>query len=463
MIFIVLLVIVFGMVVSTMQFGSMPDGGSVTAATPRAQVYAVNMETWHQAAMLAAQSAAFTPVNCVPANPLPCADALNPVFWNSTTGVAINEQALAQNWPEYVPVVAEGDPTKINSGGWQSFLIKNIDGTCADPANVNCPANGAGTENYVLTVFRGYGYGGNYTNSNISSNTGSMNNAQIATALAKTVQDRMGVGNLQCTPTANGVPGFCSFTRAAAYTPPGGGAKSDLPLQFPLSVFTSGATPLQGSALPAAGTQPLNQVFDPPNNSGLPAIMTRVGGGSVAPPQLPGFCPAYAIAWTNNAAPSSWPDSPYNPSNANPDGGRSDPNYDCYANYAQTPVPTLANSPTPVSSYDSGMTTKGSGLGYTLGAGAMPKASCNSDGTWGAAPTPLPACNPPQQQPYDCAAGSPASWGSTCHENVSSGGYNNDTQQVSADQGAYATVICVKGTGWKLDTQYPSYCPSGKG
>jgi hypothetical protein len=301
MIFIVLLVIVFGMVLSTMQFGSMPDGGSVTAATPRAQVYAVNMETWHQAAMLALSldaTAINNDPNCNAAGATAC--DLNKYMRDPTTFAFYTNQQpnpnpppagivspLIQNWPEYVPVVAEGDPTKINSGGWQSFLIKNINGVCANPP---CPATG--TENYVLTVFRGYGYGGNYTNSNISSNTGNMSNAQIATALAKTVQDRMGVGNLQC--SAN--TGICNFTRAAAYTPPGVNAvsTSDLPLQFPLSVFTSGGTPLQGSALPAAGTQPLDQVFGA--NGGLPAIMTRVGGGSSLPP--PGNCPAVTVAWS---------------------------------------------------------------------------------------------------------------------------------------------------------------------
>jgi hypothetical protein len=391
MIFIVLLVLVFGMVIATMQFGSAPNGAGVTTASPRAALYAQNMETWHQAAMLAAQNPlvgiAKDTTDC-PTAGTPCAISLNPLFWNYTTSLPyqvagtantaglIPQPALYSNWREYQPVVPIGDPTKPGSGGWQSFLIRNISGTDGSQS----------TNSYVLTVFRGFGCGSNTcTSSNVGSGTGGVDNTQIANALAKTIQDRMGVGTLACSATGTG----CSFTRAAAYDNVTGGATtttSDKSLYFPLSAFTNAGT-LTGTALPASN---LGQVLN-----GLPAIMTRVGVAGA--PAGVVQCPAQAIAWTVSASP--WPDT--DGSGQYKTNAQADPSYDCYANFPATNA-LLSGSTPPVGPTISGLTSAGSSANpvYVMGS-PVPSAACNSDGTW-SQPT-LPSCTQGAQQLQACA------------------------------------------------------------
>ena len=430
MVFLILLVIVVGMVISTMQFGTGPDGASITTAASRAELYAKNMITWHQGAIMMVSSD--NPVwkanrntlvigQCTTPN-VACAVDLNAtnIIWPDVghTGPIGNIQ------PEYQPVVNEGNTTLTNSGGWQSFYIQGINGT---NTSIDCTiaANTAQCqENYVLTVFRGYGYGGTYTSNNIGNNVGSSNNASLATALSKAIQDRVGVGNLVC---SGGNTGNCTFTRAVAYSSQATGATQDLPLQFPIKPFTS----LQGTSLPSSPPT-LDQVLN-----GLPAIMTRVGGGLAS--EAVQTCNPEGIAWSDTGTVSQ------------PAVGASG-TYECYG--------TLNGGLPYTYGYSTAQNVTATGFNPPYNAGSL-SAKCDATGHWTVSG--IPTCTKPggcSSTPGSCPNNASATWtvigssgSATCSGTMVAAGCANTTNgatfvipNTTPNFGGAATALCTSGT-----------------
>jgi len=205
MIFAFLIIVVFAGIMAFGMFGSQPN-----PAVPKAQIYAQNMAVFHQAAML--QVNADLPVPPWPScSGSPSCDAypLNNRLLITTSSPYIIDTThqLYKNWPEYLPMVPETVST-----GWQSFLIRQINGiTGAAPP----PADPTATESYVLTIFRGFG-GGCLANKNMAQSFGNNGADSFGLGLAKTMTERAGLGILNC--SANGANGLCTFNRYAADT-----------------------------------------------------------------------------------------------------------------------------------------------------------------------------------------------------------------------------------------------------
>ncbi len=239
MIFALFIIFVFAGILSFAMFGSQPN-----VATPAGQVYAANMTVFHQAAMLQ-WSADFT------ANP---ATSYTNCLPNSTCTYFMNQQIypgapagqLAANWPEYNSLVPEG-----SSSGWQSFLVRNIDGISLNN----------GSRDYILTIFRGFGAATSTTTT--GSGAGGISADNVSLGLANTVTERSGLGLLNCT---GGAAGSCQFTRFAADS-----TGADKPLQFNVGIFIGAAPNYAFSAadLAANSTTGLN---------GKVAMMTQVSG-----------------------------------------------------------------------------------------------------------------------------------------------------------------------------------------
>ena len=235
--------VVTGLIIFS-QFGSQPN-----VATPKAQVYAANMAVWHQAAMLEMNDSSFiSPGTCSPGTSCPW--PLNISLLDKTTNKPIN--LLSSNWPEYTPMVAES-PTS----GWQSFLLQNINGLTGN----------IGSDNYMLTVFRGFGGG---SVAGVETSLGNQDASNFSNGLANTVTERSGLGILNCDTSGVANP-KCTFSRYSSATDPGTG-NTDKPLVF------------DSSLLAAASVKDLNNNPYFPSGSpardlnGKMAIMTRVGG-----------------------------------------------------------------------------------------------------------------------------------------------------------------------------------------
>lgn len=290
MVFILLLVFVFGMVLAGSHFGSAPDGGIVTNANSRAMAYAQNMATWHQAALLAAKlDVVKNDSKCPSTNTSTrCAIILNDVFWDYVNRKPKNDPlvgVLKQFWPDYQPMVSMASPEYLNWGGWQSYLVRNT----------NLTGNVAGRDQaFVMTVFRGFGGlckndgsggGGLPTQNNLcktetlSSERGGVDNFQLATALAKVVDDRLGVGTLKCTGSGGGPYGNCRIYRTAAFVTTNSNGthdtKIDNPMQFDLFPFYGLTNQTPPPPIPnfpkLMNPSNLYTIFD-----GLPAIITVV-------------------------------------------------------------------------------------------------------------------------------------------------------------------------------------------
>jgi len=204
MIFALLIIMVFAGIMAFGMFGSQPN-----PAVPKAQVYAQNMAVFHQAAMLQVNAD-------LPAPPWPSCSGSSScdayplnnrllITTSSPYHIDISRQ-LYKNWPEYSFVVPETAST-----GWQSFLIREINGiTGATPP----PADPTATESYVLTIFRGFGSGSCIANISMAQGLGGNGADSFSLGLAKTVTERAGLGLLNC--TGSGATGLCTFNRYAA-------------------------------------------------------------------------------------------------------------------------------------------------------------------------------------------------------------------------------------------------------
>jgi len=254
MIFALFIIMVFAGIMAFGMFGSVPN-----SAVPKAQIYAQNMAVFHQAAMLQVNvdAALATPPwpSCSGSSSCDAYPLNNRllVTTSSSYHIDINGQ-LYKNWPEYSFVVPETAST-----GWQSFLIREINGkTGAAPP----PADPTATESYVLTIFRGFGSDSCLANTSQAQSLGNNGADSFSLGLAKTVTERAGLGMLNC--SGNGANGLCTFNRYAADA-----NGNEKPLKFP--------------------TQPLGNVRDGSNTkyfstpgktatiiNGCAAMMTRV-------------------------------------------------------------------------------------------------------------------------------------------------------------------------------------------
>ena len=247
MIFALFLLVLFTGMIAFMQFG--PGQNGMGDAKPQAQLFAENMAVWHQAAMLEVRDAAAgtaAPINC-DVNSNYCAVAINDRLINMNSGALVPTGALAENWAEYRSIVPMGLPS-----GWQSFLIRNANATAPGVPVSDPPGN----ENYVLTVFRGYG-GGTDANA-VGKDRGNNSDASMSAGLASTVEERAGLGTLICNPSPNAL---CVFQRTAS---------QDTALRFHVQIFLNDST-----------TRPyFNNTADPnavlTALKGRPAMMTRV-------------------------------------------------------------------------------------------------------------------------------------------------------------------------------------------
>lgn len=241
MIFALFIILVFAGIMMYVQFGTLPN-----VATPKAQVLAENMAIFHQAAMLEVDKNAAT-LTCAGGTTTNCAVPLNNQIW------AVNRpRPLSQfdrNWPEYRSMVRI-----TNSSGWQSFLLRGINGLNATVIN--------GTENYVLTVFRGYG-GGNATLA-AGSEKGKTDESNLTLGMSTAITERSGLGILNCDTTAL----TCKFIRYAGETNPNGSNGTEQPLSFNPSLFTDSLNQPYFSSSATTVSQILNGKF---------AMMTRVG------------------------------------------------------------------------------------------------------------------------------------------------------------------------------------------
>jgi len=242
MIFALFIIFVFAGIIGFAMFGSQPN-----TAVPTAQVYAANMSTWHQAAMLQVNADVNSPTAPLPPCPATtvCYSQINDEIWNrgAVPPSEFVNHALYNNWREYQPVVPIS-PTF----GWQSFLIRNISAT----AQGSGPGNLIGTEAYVLTIFRGFN--ASTVALPIGSGKGGDSNDNVSLGLANTITERAGLGLLSC--SGAGLTGKCQFTRFA----PADTAGTDVGLQFPTSTFNA----------PYFASEPVNIL------NGRPAMMTRV-------------------------------------------------------------------------------------------------------------------------------------------------------------------------------------------
>lgn len=240
MIFALFIILVFAGIMAFVQFSAPPSG-----ELGRANMLAQNMMIWHQAAMLQARDpvAAQRPPNCLNSPPARCAaQVMTPYMWAS--GAPIAGRFLDTNWNGYLSIVPIGNQT-----GWQSYLLRNINGqTGSATANNN--------EAYMLTVFRGFG-GGGQRNATVDQK-GTVDENNLIDRMSESITERSGIGRLSCTALQ------CRFNRVVVQNGTGDNNilfNTDAFLNMTgIGVYFTGGTPADvGRTL-----------------NGLPAIITRV-------------------------------------------------------------------------------------------------------------------------------------------------------------------------------------------